>query len=569
MSQIQSLADCRRNFFAALAPPPVLKVSDWADEYRILSSEASAEPGRWNTDRAPYQREMLDSVCDPEVERVTCMTSAQVGKTELLLNVSGFFMHHDPSPIMTVQPTVDMAKAYSTDRLSPMIRDCPHLASLVDGGQKDKVLHKTFTGGHITLVGSNSPSSLASRPIRIVLADEVDRYPFSAGAEGDPFNLAVKRTTTFWNRKIFAVSTPTIRGSSRIEQMYELSDKRRWHLPCPECGHLQPLTWGQITFEPVGHSCIECGTVSTEFAWKSQKGIWIPERPEVKNHRGYHLNELVSPWRMWQQVIDDFKAAKGSPETLKTWVNTSLGESFQSEGDSLTTSEIANRRETYSADVPAEVVTLSAGVDVQADRLEILVIGSGQKGELWNIDFQIIRGDPSQPLVWKALDQYLLEPMKSEKGHLMRVRTCFIDTGYLGDHVRMFTKPRESRGVFGCRGSSARDKVFFTNRPSTSNEQKAAVYQLGVSDGKDKLFQQLKINMPGAGYIHYPRKLCFDDEFFEQLTSERAEIRYKDGRPQRVYVAQRKRNEALDITLYAIAANQHFISNYVAGGGCG
>lgn len=553
---------CRTKFFEALLPPPILTVSTWADENRMLSSEASSESGRWNTDRAPYQRELMDAICIAEVEQVTVMASAQVGKTELLLNALGYYIDCDPSPIMLLQPTIDMATAFSKDRFSPMVRDTQALTPLVGTGKSSTLLHKTFLGGHLTLVGSNSPSSLASRPIRIVLADEIDRYPFSAGSEGDPFNLAKKRTTTFWNRKIYAVSTPTIRGASRIEDMFEQSDKRRYHLACPACGHKQPLTWGQITFEPIGHTCIDCGVVSDEWDWKSQVGEWIPEKPEITKHRGYHINELVSPWRAWSQIIEDFKAAKDNPETLKTWVNTSLGESFLSEGDSIETEEISNRKETYSADVPQPVFTLTAGADVQADRIEIIVLGHGADGEVWNIDYRIFRGDPAQPLVWKALDDYLLTPFTKEDNTTMRIRTAFIDAGYLTQHVLAFTKPRQLRGVFACRGSNSREKIFFDNRASTQNSLKAPVYYLGVSDGKDKLFQQLKIDRPGAGYIHYPRKDCFDDEFYKQLTSERAEIRYKEGRPQRVWIAQRKRNEALDVTLYALAAAQQFLATY-------
>lgn len=244
-----------RKISKVLAPPPKLAISDWADEYRFLSRESSAEPGKWYTSRAEYQREIMNAISDPKTERVVLMTSAQIGKTELLLNTIGYYVDYDPSPIMLVQPTLDMAESFSKDRLDPMIRDTPAIkdkfADKKTRNSGNTITHKKFIGGHITMVGANSPSSLASRPIRIVLADEVDRFPHSAGEEGDPLDLAIKRTTTFWNRKIVMVSTPTIKHLSRIELEYEDSSKEEWNVRCPQCGRLQPYKWSKIRFEDV------------------------------------------------------------------------------------------------------------------------------------------------------------------------------------------------------------------------------------------------------------------------------------------------------------------------------
>lgn len=272
-----------------LAPPPRLNISQWADSYRRLSSEASAEPGQWRTDRAPYQRGIMDAINEPGVETVVVMSSAQVGKTELLLNTIGYYMDYDASPILLLQPTLEMAEAFSKDRLSPMLRDTPALKDKV-GDPKARnsgntLLHKTFPGGHITMAGANSPSSLASRPIRILLADEVDRYPVSAGSEGDPVNLAAKRTTTFWNKKKLYVSTPTIKGVSRIEAEYEDSTMEQWCLPCPHCGEYQPLTWAQIRFEDITMECIHCRQRATEFQWKKHKGRWVARKEHSNKDR--------------------------------------------------------------------------------------------------------------------------------------------------------------------------------------------------------------------------------------------------------------------------------------------
>ena len=230
------------------AAPPVLTLSEWADKYRYLSPEDSAAAGRWVTESAPYQREPMDACSDALVEDVVFMWSAQTGKTQSLLNVLGYYIHQDPAPILMLQPTIEMAQTVSKDRFAPMLRDTPVLRGKVkDPRARDAgntISHKTFAGGHVTFAGANSPASLASRPIRILLCDEVDRYPPSAGTEGDPVSLARKRTTTFWNRKRIYTSTPTLKGSSRIEALYEASDRRKFWVPCPHCADMQVLAFG-------------------------------------------------------------------------------------------------------------------------------------------------------------------------------------------------------------------------------------------------------------------------------------------------------------------------------------
>ena len=216
-------------------PPPDLQVDQWADSYRKLSSESSAEAGQWRTDRVPFQREIMQVINDPSVEEVVFIKSAQVGATEILLNTIGYYIDQEPSTILCIQPSLSMAQAFSKDRLAPMLRDTPNLKNKVKDARtrdaENTTMHKKFSGGSISLVGANSASGLASRPIRILLCDEVDRYPASAGTEGDPISLGRKRTTTFWNRKIILTSTPTIKGLSRIEKAYAESDKRVYKVP--------------------------------------------------------------------------------------------------------------------------------------------------------------------------------------------------------------------------------------------------------------------------------------------------------------------------------------------------
>ena len=297
-------------------PPPDLKISQWADRFRRIPPEASAEPGQWRTSRAEYQREIMNAISNPLVERVIVMTSAQVGKTEILLNTIGYFIDQEPSPILVLQPTLNMGQSFSKDRLTPMIRDTPALQDKVkDARSRDSgntIMHKKFVGGHITISATNSPVSLASRPIRVLLCDEVDRYPESAGKEGDPLTLAMKRTQNFWNRRIVWVSTPGLLETSRIYPGFQLSSQEEWCVPCPSCGEYQAFTWEQISYkdkpEPV-MTCAKCGAVHNEVEWKSNqdRGKWIAKNPAETKIRGFHMNAFASPWASWTGLIKDYE----------------------------------------------------------------------------------------------------------------------------------------------------------------------------------------------------------------------------------------------------------------------
>lgn len=546
-----------------LAPPPRLMVSDWADRYRRLSSESSAEPGQWNTSRAEYQRGIMDALNDPRTERVVLMTSAQVGKTEILLNAIGYYMDYDPSPIMVLQPTLDMAKTFSKDRLAPMLRDSPALKDKVgDPRSRDSdntVLHKKFTGGHVTIVGANSPSSLASRPVRILLADEVDRYPPSAGEEGDPLSLAIKRTTTFWNRKMVFVSTPTIKGYSRIEQEYENSTREEWKVACPHCGEYQAFRWSQIRFDDGTMECPNCRSRFDEFVWKRQPGKWVA-REENQGSRGFHLNELASPWRRWEEVIADFKKAKDSPELLKTWVNTSLGESWEEKSDT-DASLVMKRREQYMAQVPDEVLLLTCGVDVQDDRLELEVVGWSHGKESWGIEYQVFIGDTSQEPVWKQLDHYLQKEFTYADGAGIHITSTCIDSGgHRTSEVYKFCRAREHRRIFAVKGRGG-EGIPFIGKPSRNNRENAALFVLGVDQGKATIISRLKINFEGDGYCHFPMKkeTGYNEDFFEGITSESMRIITKKGVRKVTWVKRPGvRNEPLDCRNYATAAMEIF-----------
>ena len=471
-----------------LKPPPPLTISQWADKYRVLSSESSAEPGRWHTDKAPYQRAIMDAIGDPHVREVVVMSAAQIGKTDaFILNVLAYYMDYAPAPIMCMQPTLDMGQTLSKDRISPMLRDTPRLKGLVDVKSRfagNTVMKKNFIGGHITIVGANSPSSLASRPIKVLLADEIDRYPKSAGTEGDPLNLAKKRQTTFWDCKTVMVSTPTIKGDSRIEDAFNLSTQEEWNIPCPECGAYQPLVWENVKFDPdnlekgIDYVCRECGCVANEYRWKAQeiKGKYVAANPGAAT-RGFHLNTLASTFVGWDEVVRKFLEAKealdhGNPEEMKVWVNTELGQTWEERGIQLEDTELYNRREIYPAEVPDDVLFLTAGVDVQDDRFEVEVVGWGEGAECWGIRYQKIFGDMLSDQVWQDLDDFLLRSWRKADGtEYTLLATCIDSGGHHTDEVYRFAKDRLNRRIFAIKGMGGAGVPYIRN-PSKNNRVK-------------------------------------------------------------------------------------------------
>jgi phage terminase large subunit GpA-like protein len=568
-------AELRKRIFL---PPPKLSVAQWADRYRMLTSIASAEPGRWRTDRAPYQRGIMDAFSDPMIERVVVMSSAQVGKTEIVLNVAGYFMDQDPAPILVLQPTIDMARAFSKDRLKEMIKSTPALRKKIrESGRReseDTILHKQYPGGHITMVGANSAAGLASRPIRIVLNDEVDRFPASAGDEGDPVSLAKKRTATFWNRKEGLFSTPTLKGFSRIEDAFDEGDQRRFFVPCPHCGHKQHLRWSQIDFDTASYICGEldpktqksiagCGALISETDKPAMlaKGEWIAAHPG-RTTASFHLNALYSPWVTWRELIIEFRQAQGSREKLQVFVNTVLGETWNmQDGEVLDVDSLAARREPYAAEVPAGVGALTAFIDVQREWIELLVKGWGAEQESWAIAHHRLTGNPALPEVWQRVDVLLKKPYRHELGAEMYIAAVGIDSGdgEVTQHVYDFVRPRQKRAIAPCyatKGMSVRGKPIL-NRPSKKpNKYGVRVIPVGTDTAKDLMFQRLKLTrvdgLPAPhGYMHFPLAQAhgLDDEYLAQFARERVFPRHVKGVLVREYhtVPKGARNEAIDL----------------------
>ncbi|WKZ15440.1 MAG: phage terminase large subunit family protein [Candidatus Jettenia caeni] len=555
-------------------PDPSLTVSEWADNHRLLPKKASAEPGRWRTSRTPYLKEIMDCLSPHSpVVRVVFMKGSQVGGTECGQNWIGYIIHHCPGPTLMVQPTVEIAKRISKQRLAPMIEETKVLNERVaEARSRDSgntLFVKEFKGGVLILTGANSAVGLRSMPIRFLFLDEVDGYPQDVDGEGNPVSLAEKRTSTFARKKIFLVSTPTVKGISKIEREYLLTDQRRYFVPCPHCGHMDWIRWENIQWqenkpETAKLLCVNCSVLIEEKykTWMLEHGEWRATVQINSKAVGYHISSLYSPlgWKSWVEIVQEFLASKNDPVALKTWINHCLAETWNEEGEEIEAHSLKARLEQYNAEVPHGVGVLIAAVDVQGDRLECHVVGYGAGEESWLIAFSQFPGDPGREQVWFELDKFLLQEFEHESGVKLKIEACGVDSGgHHTDAVYRFCKARQSRKIWALKGDTGKEVV---GRPSDKNRYRTKLFIVGTDTAKDILFSRMKIKTPGPGYIHLPNWI--DDEYLEQLTSEKAIKKYVKGRGAvREYVKTRERNEALDLTVYSLATLYTFGPHFV------
>lgn len=546
-------------------PPPEQTVSEWADAERFLSSESSASPGRFKTDIVEYMREPMDMVGKPCVDSITLMTSAQVGKSTVIENVIGYFIHHDPCPILHISPTLDSMKMFSKERLAPMIRDTPSLTGLVkDARSRDSgntLNSKTFPGGHIAMVGSNAPSGLASRPIRVLVADEVDRFEASAGTEGDPLSLAIKRTTTFWNRVLIYVSTPGLKDQSRIEKAYLEGDQRERWCPCPHCGESQVLRWSQVRWQERNpntafYECEHNGCV-----WDDQDrrravrdGEWRAQKP-FNGNLSYHLSQLYSPFAPLSDGVRDFLSSKDDPQRLKTWTNTFLGETWEEKGSRLEWSDLLDRRSDYAIrePIPEEVTVITAAVDTQDDRFEVEFVGWGDDHRSWSLGYHKIYGDLSTPAPWRDLQDLLKETFVHPLFGEMVPRSMMIDSGghYTSEVYRFAPQVPHLVAIKGVEGSGKP----MVGRPMKNTIGGARVLPLGVDTIKEMVVARLRNNDPDApGYCCFPATDAYGEEYFLGLTAEELRRTYIRGFPVLRWSKIRQRNEPFDLRVYNTAA---------------
>ena len=577
-------------FLSAFKPRTKLTGSKWADEYRYVAPGTSPEPGEWRTSRVPYLREPMDSMTDKHTEIVVMCCSSQVGKSEVLLNVMGFFVDQEPAPQLMLQPTLEAAESFSKERIDPTFRFSPGLADKLEEGKDGRgssrksattIRMKHYPGGYLALVGANSPSGLASRPIRILLADEIDRY--SSTKEGDPLKLAIQRTTNFHNRKLCFVSTPTIKGASKIEEWYLKSDQRQYFITCPECGHEHIWKWEYVKWEKdeAGNAlpmtayiaCPHCGVI-LRGAYKPNpellaKGRWKATNPESRI-KGYHINSLYSPWVNLYSLVEEFTTAMKNRDKsgLMEFINLKLGEPWEEANHEQDIWEYLHKRREYYAEnktLPDGVLILTAGVDVQHDRLECTVYGWGKDKECWGIEHRKIYGSPDLPETWTQLDGFLQQQRFLANGVALPIFCTCVDSGdgtYTANVYR-YTKARERARVFSIKGRGGVG-VPFINTPTKSNAIGAMLFSLGVDAGKSLVMSRLKIEDEGAGYVHFPRQAeCgFNEEFFQQLTAEIFEQKFEKGVIKSSWKKIRERNEALDCFVYATAAIEMVNPNF-------
>ena len=581
----------RAAFMDGLRPEQPLTVSEWADKHRRLSSKASAEPGPWRTNRTPYLKEPMDCLSTTStVQRVVMMFAAQTGKTECGSNWLGYVIAHAPGPMLLVQPTVEMAKRLSKQRLESLISETPCLSERIapsrsrDSG--NTMFSKEFAGGMMLLTGSNSAVGLRSTPCRYIFCDEIDAFPADVDGEGDPVSLAEKRATTFARRKILLTSTPTVKDFSRIEAEYERSDQRRFYVPCPCCDAMQWLKWPQLKWEKndPATAAYECEVCRERFAEihkpaMLRRGEWRATASSDGKTAGFQLSGLYSPlgWLSWADMVDDFLRAKTDAPMLKSFVNTRLAETWEEDFASKVSADVLLERcEPYKAGVlPDGALAVTIGVDVQGgggsagDRLAVSVWAWGRDEEGWLIDHQEIHGDPCRPEVWKQLDLLVLHDWEHVSGGKLRADVVAIDSGgHATAEVYQYARERAGAGVIAIKGQSQRGKPPIgkaskvdINAQGRTLKRGAAVFPVGGDTVKTTLFGRLKHNERGPGYLHFHAQT--GAEYFEQLTAEKQALRYVKGFPVREWVKKPSaRNEALDCLVYAYAALNRMYQRY-------
>lgn len=711
-----------------LKPLPKTSVSQWADDYRMLSQGLSAEPGRWKTSRAPYQRDIMDAFTQPGINRVVVKSASQVGKaldvetpimtttgwkrmgdltindqvfdengnpvrilavsevwnnrpcyevkfsdgavvvadenhdwyvdvdtdgtfiletksiykiiywlnskvwihetfsrrivsvtpvtnratvcievdspthlflagrnlipthnSDIMNNVLGRYAHLDPCAVMMIQPTIELAQDYSKSRISPMIRDTKVLSQVFyetkseDGAKtrdgKNTILSKLFPGGRLIMCGANSPAGLASRPVRVLLADEVDRFPDSAGTEGDPVDLAAKRMTTFWNRVMGLFSTPTNEGSSRIDVEYQTGTQEEWQHECPNCGEYHLIRHTEMECETEEHKdakgrkivvvsdvkwrCPDCGSTFSEDEMRKVPQKYISKNPAAMHNgiRSFFVNGFTSPWLTWNDIMREWLEAKGDPTREKVVMNTRFGESYAQQGAFEDYQQFIRRREKYGADLPDGVLLLTGAVDTQDNRLEYEITGWGYGEECWGICKSVILGEPDNKATWDALDAVLDKVYRFKNGTGLKVARAFIDSGgHYTSKVYEYCEKNFSKQRFAIKGTAGTPGIPLNYKIGKASGSKIPLVMLGVDDGKQQVMNRLAIDEPGAKYVHFPLDEEFlgtrgyDELYFKGIISEHKKKVKRKGVIHEIWEPTAGvRNEPLDLRVYNLA----------------
>jgi phage terminase large subunit GpA-like protein len=563
---------------ALCGPPRKESILAWAERERNLAEGVSSIPGRFRA--LPYQRKPLDAITDRAYSEHVWMIASQTIKTESINCVIGYFMDAEPCGIMVVYPTLDGAKEYSKKKLSRMIRGTPCLRNKVrESRSRDSgntLLSKEFPGGDLRISGSNSPASLRGSSRRVVIQDEIDSYEASAGSEGDPCALADTRAENFSNAIFIKASTPTIKGLSRIEEKFEESTKHRYFVPCPHCGQKQTLKWAQLRWEPdkpetAAYYCEKCDKPWTDAdrIRAIYQGEWIAEFPGRKRF-GAHLSglyRLIGLKDTYKNFLHEFAAVfldrkHAGEQSIKAWQNTFLAESYEEQAYRIAAEDVSNRCESYNdSPLPGGVLVITAGADVQKDRIELECVGWGIDEESWGLGKTVLVGDPEKDEVWSRLSEVLLRKFKTAGSIDLPIQRTFIDMQYKTPMVLRFCQKRITQGVYPCRGLSRTGlnlPPLLPARPSTNNKLRLPHWNIGVTIAKSTIYDRMKLPVPGARSMHFPEGYGYDEDHFRQLVSERVMVKYSYGQAYYVFEKdnQHVRNEALDIRVYAYAALQ-------------
>jgi phage terminase large subunit GpA-like protein len=565
--------------------PPRLTVSQWADQRRVIAP-GSPEPGRWRTDRTPYLREPMDSVSDPDGQITVLEMSSQVGKTEVLLNVAGYFVDAEPAPQLFVMPTLELSDSFSVSRFQKTVDHSPYLLDRIgkssERDSQNTIREKHYPGGDIVFSGANSPASLASRPRRVVLMDEVDKYKSFIGKDGDPIGQAIQRTQNFYNRRIVIASTPTLEGESEIDAWFKRSDQRHFHCPCPDCGEYQPLVWEQVDwpcrdtkearFADATYTCVHCGSLWNQRSvmLAVRAGKWVAHNADAPI-RGYHVWAIYSPWVTMAALAQEWADARGNEAKEQAFVNLKLGRVYTpTKAAGTTVTELMSRRQDYGPTrIPGSVVCVTCFVDVQADRFEVQYLGWAIGDVKYVLDYQVLWGDVTAPATWDQLDRDLLSRgFPHPDGPPLSIEAIGIDAGNWQQLVLDFVRTRRQafRPFYAVKGVPGQGRPLW--RESEQRFRAGAKLHLsGVDDGKTMLMQELAAgpseDNPAAEYrVHFPAHL--DENYFRQLVeSERLKVDFVAGRPVRKWIqVSGRRNEALDTFVGAIAVRHALSINY-------
>lgn len=579
MNETIAYADTRESLysaFARLAAPPKLLVSEFADEHLIVTSGPLAE-SKWKTSFMPYQAGILDAFFEDDIEIVVLQASSQVGKTSAAVVMVAYHIVHDPCPILVVEPTVDpMAKDFSKNRLDPIIAASPPLRDSVSKKRaKDSsntMFQKTFKGGSLSIGGANSAASLAARTIRLLILDEIDRYPPELPGEGATIQIALKRTQAYQkDRRVMMLSSPTLKGKP-IDTWFIRGDQRRFYVPCPSCEDPFPFRWAYVKWKDNDASTARIQCPHCDYAIDDaerigilHEGKWQAENPDRRERSivSFHLWEAYSPLSSLTKIVSDFISAReaqkgGDPTHMHTWINTTLGEARElDEGEGIESSMLVARREEFAAEVPAGVACLTMGVDTQDDRLEAVIVGWGMGEESWIIDRQTLPGDTSQPGPWKMLDELLGTEYRHESGQQLPIlATCIDSGGHRTELVYNYAARQAARRVYAIIGRDGQRPIVSSPSPRKwgLNRRKVPLYTIGVDSAKAIWVSRFRITEKGRGYVHIPLVDWADEEFAAQLTSERLVTKWHKGIPRQIWQLTRPRNDCLDCVVYGLAA---------------